>query len=860
MKRFNFGTFLVDDSNRRAFQICQDIAELRPVSPNPVILLGDKGCGKTHLLYSIVNRIRAGTTRTGLAYVKANDFPDQVRQLIDDPGPVEKAQSAVLLVDQLDQFEDLIDELEAVVRIFLDHNHYVVLATNVNPGRLKHLSNGFRQIIESGQVVEIVPRGSESQIETIKRQLREEADAQLAKKQIEIDELRALLSRVGRESSPEAPANVAALRAELEAERIAKADMGRKLAETREQLQVAQEQLASVRDSAHGLTRTELDRLRADAARVPELEKLADALKEEANQARMEAAENLDTARELHEQLEKLRAEAAKHLIDANDLREQLELANTALESERARLQTLEMDAQTLRRSLDEAAAAAESVRNEAETLRARCDAAQREAEDRRNEAETARDECESLRHQLHAAAAQAEQAESSAQELRDQYRQAQSELETMRAQLAVARSEAEDARGQLDAAQREMEGLREEIAGLRAAMADADHLQRELADTKTALDDARRDAQQSQRERDELEAKVNALAAQLSDARAANEAFVSRMESVTAQVETYRARFAEQSEAHRRQVEELEALIQSQARSLVDPEVLASVKEQADRAFAQIDSLRAEFERERQELSAAAAETRAKYEAQTEALRQELQAARGEVERASAERDQLRVDAERAKRETAEAQAHVEQLMQARESAAASFLQAEREREELRASLLKAQEQRIKLQGDSARLRAERDAARAKLEQVEQLAAQRSSELDSAKRAAAAAQSIAAELEGRIARLESERESLKQTARNVQRQMEQVANNLLQSGQAFFSALGANASGDPSGESGEDYVANSADSRTPSPFSPRTTRVGDSEGESWGPGGVSVLRPLDELQPLDEDGSDRSI
>jgi chromosomal replication initiation ATPase DnaA len=130
-----------------------------------------------------VNRIRAGTTKTGLAYVTAIDFPDQVRHLIDDPSPVQRAQTAVLLVDQLDRFKDLIDELEAVVRIFLDHKHYVVLASKVHPGRLPHLSQGFRDLIDAGQVVQIVPRGAESQIETIRRQVRDETDAQLAKKQ-----------------------------------------------------------------------------------------------------------------------------------------------------------------------------------------------------------------------------------------------------------------------------------------------------------------------------------------------------------------------------------------------------------------------------------------------------------------------------------------------------------------------------------------------------------------------------------------------------------------------------------------------------------------------------------------------------
>ena len=57
----------------------------------PVLLLGDDGCGKTHLLYSVVNQIRSGSARTGLAYVTAREFPDKVRGLIKDPTPVQRA-------------------------------------------------------------------------------------------------------------------------------------------------------------------------------------------------------------------------------------------------------------------------------------------------------------------------------------------------------------------------------------------------------------------------------------------------------------------------------------------------------------------------------------------------------------------------------------------------------------------------------------------------------------------------------------------------------------------------------------------------------------------------------------------------
>ena len=201
MKRFNFGTFLVDDSNREAFDLCLQIAELQPVSPQPVVLMGESGSGKTHLLYAIVNRVRAGALKTGLAYVTAYDFPDQVRALIDDPSPLRKTHKAILLVDQLEEFGDLAEELEAVVRVFLDCGHYVVLGTSVHPRRLSNITSGLSDLAAHGHIVQIHPRAAETQIELIRRRLREESEAQLAKQLEEIRELRRLLEEARSEPS-----------------------------------------------------------------------------------------------------------------------------------------------------------------------------------------------------------------------------------------------------------------------------------------------------------------------------------------------------------------------------------------------------------------------------------------------------------------------------------------------------------------------------------------------------------------------------------------------------------------------------------------------------------------------------------
>lgn len=860
MKRFNFGTFLVDDTNRRAFQICQDIAELKPVSPLPVVLLGDEGCGKTHLLYSIVNRIRAGTSKTGLAYVTALDFPDQVRHLIDDPTLVERAQSAVLLVDQLERFRDLIEELEAVVRIFLDNNHYVVLATKVHPGRLQHLPSAFRTVIETGQIVQIVPRATESQIETIKRQLREESDALLARKQQEIEDLRALLSRVGKETSPEAPANVAALRAELDAERIARADTIRKLSDAREQIEGANEELVAARTEIERLRSTvrevegdfraaveselaaareraersereaealrdELDRIGAEAARVQELERLADSLRDELDQARVEAAENLDTARELHEQLEQVQADAAKHYINADAANEQIEAART------------------------DAAVARERV-------------------------EALSGELEALQARFNTLSAEYANSQDALSEARDRDVQLESELIDVRAQAESLLAEREQARGEAAALREQLQRLEDELAAMQSVRAEAERLQSELETTQAEAGAARDEASRLREELERVmegarawEARAEALVIERDDARIANAALADRGQRLLSQFEALRSHAAEQSEQHRREIEDLEAVLDSYL-STFDPETLTRAKEQADQAVAQIESMRAEFELERSELEAARSADRERMQAQLDALLEKVGQAESAREQTALQQHRLEEQLAAAASDRDEFRRAAEDLGRARENVERLLDEARQEIDSLRDSLKQSNEQRLKAQSESARHRAERDAERARLESVEAALAERERAYEALKQSAAqevaSAKARASELEGKVARLETECQALREAGRQAREKLDATMASLSSIARGIVSTAESGAGDAASHESGEFHSATMDAVVPPHRGMASTSRYGDSESphtprKQRGSQPVT-LRPLDDLEPLEDDTRDHTI
>ncbi|HOJ32863.1 MAG TPA: DnaA/Hda family protein [Candidatus Hydrogenedentes bacterium] len=193
MKRFTFGTFRVDEGNREAYEVCLQVANLNFIEPQPIVLMGEFGSGKTHLLYSIVNRIRAGTTRAGIAYVTAYDFPDKVRALVDDPAPIRKTRKAVLLVDQLEEFGDLVDDLEAIVRLFLDCGHCVVLGTSIHPKRLINITPGLAEIAAKGKILLVRATPPDTKASMLQQQLAQEHQAELARHINEIRDLRRML-------------------------------------------------------------------------------------------------------------------------------------------------------------------------------------------------------------------------------------------------------------------------------------------------------------------------------------------------------------------------------------------------------------------------------------------------------------------------------------------------------------------------------------------------------------------------------------------------------------------------------------------------------------------------------------------
>jgi len=508
MKGFRFETFNTHPGNQAAYDLCRAIAAQQYDGVCPVVLLGADGAGKSHLLWSIVNEVRARALKTGLALVMAQEFPAKVRNLIRNPEPIQRGKPAILLVDGLEEFRETAGDLEAVVRIFLDNHQPVVLASGVLPDRLSALSPAFKLALNEGQVVEIkaypaTPRGDgvSVELEALRRE-RDDLKRKLAETATRITKLETAL-----EAYAEAAASdqlrmqqgereqtlqnqVAALKAELETAR-----------QERENLEAQLTRQTGLRPVVEAL-RGELAEARAEAesalAQQARLQGLLSARKEAEAALRSTRAERDAAREEAKRWAEEAGAIRAKiDVLQKESAERQAELTRQC----RQFLDTFRMYRggadNTLWRQLederDEARALAEAFRAQGEQERKRFDAALVEAQVARDHAEelleTARTEQARLLDALESARARMRSVEFELEKARRQVVLQAAEMDALReaavSQVATANIQAGEMEHRIARLESALEATR---AAGRATEADAVRLSEALAQATETL------------------------------------------------------------------------------------------------------------------------------------------------------------------------------------------------------------------------------------------------------------------------------------------------------------------------------------------------------------------------------------
>lgn len=172
---FTFETFVVGPSNKLAYAASMAVAEHPAQNYNPLLIYGDSGLGKTHLLYAIANVIRRNDPRAKIVYIKGDDFINEFIELIragrGSEFRAKYREADLLLVDDV-QFvagkEQVQNEFFHTFNTLYESGKQIVLTSDRPPSEMTLLDDRLRTRFEWGLLADVTPPDFETRIAIIK--------------------------------------------------------------------------------------------------------------------------------------------------------------------------------------------------------------------------------------------------------------------------------------------------------------------------------------------------------------------------------------------------------------------------------------------------------------------------------------------------------------------------------------------------------------------------------------------------------------------------------------------------------------------------------------------------------------------
>lgn len=181
-KNYTFDRFVEGKSNQ--FAKASSIAVAKSpgkTSFNPLVIYGDTGLGKTHLIQAIGNKVLEEETVEKIVYVTSDTFT------LDFINAIQKNKSVnfsnyyrdvdMLLLDDIQFFEGKESTQEQFFHIFnslYQHGNQVVLTTDKHPMELKGMQKRMLSRFQSGLTVDVQPPDLETRIAILKEKAEDE--------------------------------------------------------------------------------------------------------------------------------------------------------------------------------------------------------------------------------------------------------------------------------------------------------------------------------------------------------------------------------------------------------------------------------------------------------------------------------------------------------------------------------------------------------------------------------------------------------------------------------------------------------------------------------------------------------------
>jgi chromosomal replication initiator protein len=179
--RYTFDQFVIGDANRFAHAAALAVAELPGQAYNPLFIYGPPGVGKTHLLHSIGNYVRAFGGGLTVRYATVETFTNEFLAALHG-GDVERfkdryRRNDVLLIDDV-QFlaskHKTEEELFHTFNALHESGSQLVITSDRLPRNLDALQNRLRERFEAGLVTDIRPPDDPTRITVLRKRIRQD--------------------------------------------------------------------------------------------------------------------------------------------------------------------------------------------------------------------------------------------------------------------------------------------------------------------------------------------------------------------------------------------------------------------------------------------------------------------------------------------------------------------------------------------------------------------------------------------------------------------------------------------------------------------------------------------------------------
>lgn len=175
MDGFTFDNFIVGNSNKFAHAAAFSVAMEPGKNYNPLMIYGNSGLGKTHLLLAIGQYITSRNPQVNLAYIKGDEFTNEMVNSIQSGRAEEFRQKYrnvdLFLVDDI-QFiagkDRTQEEFFHTFNNIYEAGHQIVITSDRPPVEMTTLDDRLRTRFEGGLIADIQPPDLETRIAIVR--------------------------------------------------------------------------------------------------------------------------------------------------------------------------------------------------------------------------------------------------------------------------------------------------------------------------------------------------------------------------------------------------------------------------------------------------------------------------------------------------------------------------------------------------------------------------------------------------------------------------------------------------------------------------------------------------------------------